>query len=176
VEEPDPRDVRAAMAGDDDAFERLVRAYATPVWRYLRRLVADDALAEDLAQETFLRVHRRLSAFSFSSKFSTWVFAVARNAGIDALRTRARRDRLREALPPPPAPAGPDVGIELATALASLAPSLREAVLLVEVLGLTYRETAEVVGVAEGTVKSRVFRAREQLTAWMSEADGVGDV
>jgi RNA polymerase sigma-70 factor, ECF subfamily len=176
VEEPDPRDIRAAMAGDDGAFERLVRAYATPVWRYLRRLVGDGALAEDLAQETFLRVHHRLSGFSFSSKFSTWVFAIARNAGIDALRSRDRRARLGAALPPPPPAAAPDAGAELTAALASLAPALREAVLLVEVLGLTYRETAEVVGVAEGTVKSRVFRARAQLTAWMAEADGVGEV
>src|SRR6185503_1351136 len=90
VEEPDPTVVRAAAAGDLEAFDALVRMYQQPVWRFLCRLVRDPALAEDLAQETFLRAFRKLDTFAHQSRFSTWLFQIARNAGIDALR---RRDR-----------------------------------------------------------------------------------
>jgi len=120
------RVVRAAIAGDLAAFEALTRAYQTPVWRFLRHLLGDETLAEDVTQETFLRLHQRLPSFTFRSKFSTWVFRVARNAGIDALRSRGRQERLLEALPPPgPAP-GPDLRVEVQAALASLSPKLRD--------------------------------------------------
>ncbi len=86
--EPDPRTLRAAAAGDVDAFDELVEGYRVPVWRYLTHLVADRALAEDLTQETFLRMYRHLDDFAGRSRFSTWVFRIARNLGIDALRRR----------------------------------------------------------------------------------------
>lgn len=168
MEEPDPVVVRAAAAGDLSAFEQLVRAYQVPVWRFLRHLLADPALAEDVTQETFLRAHQRLGTFAFRSKFSTWLFAIARHAGIDALRARRRRDRTEQALPPLPPTADPSLRSEVAASVASLTPLLREAFLLVEVLGLSYREVARAIGVPVGTVKSRVFRARQQLVVWMS--------
>lgn len=171
VEEPDPGTIRAATAGDLAAFETLVRAYQAPVWRFLRHLVRDPGLAEDCTQETFLRIHRRLSSFSFRSKFSTWVFSVARNAGIDALRARQRRDRLVDALPPPaPISDGSD-RVEVAAAVGSLPRKLREAFVLVEVLGLGYREAGEAAGAPEGTMKSRVFRARAHLVSWMQAGE-----
>jgi RNA polymerase sigma-70 factor (ECF subfamily) len=167
VDEPDPAAIRAAMAGDLAAFEQLVRAYQTPVWRFLRHLLGDPELAEDITQETFIRLYQRLPSFAFRSKFSTWVLQVARNAGIDALRGRQRRDRLLAAVPPPASRgSAPEQRAELAAAIASLRPKLREALLVVEVLGLTYREAAVVLGAPEGTVKSRVFQARERLSAW----------
>ncbi len=86
MEEPDPVLLRAATAGDLDAFEALVRLYQQPVWRFLCHLVRDPGLAEDLAQETFLRAYRNLAGFAHQSRFSTWLFQIARNAGIDALR------------------------------------------------------------------------------------------
>lgn len=169
MEEPDPVVVRAAAAGDLGAFEQLVRAYQVPVWRFLRHLLTDAALAEDLTQETFLRAHQRLGTFQFRSKFSTWLFTIARHAGIDALRARQRRTRTEQALLPPPPAADPSLRSEVAASVASLTPLLREAFLLVEVLGLSYREVAQAVGVPVGTVKSRVFRARQQLVVWLSE-------
>jgi RNA polymerase sigma-70 factor, ECF subfamily len=176
VEEPEPVVVRAAMAGDLAAFERLVRCYQAHVWRFLRHLLGDDALAEDVTQETFLRLYQRLPTFAWRSKFSTWVFRVARNAGIDALRSRRRQDRLLEALPAPrPAP-GPDSRAEAWAAVASLSPKLREALLLVELFGFTYREAAEVLRVPDGTVKSRVFQARVRLAAWRSEEGRAGEL
>src|ERR671918_1390015 len=105
VEEPEPALVRAAAAGDLAAFEQLVRAYQQRIWRFLRRLLGDAAAAEDVAQETFLRVYRRLPTYSFESKFSTWVFQIARNAGIDEVRSRDRRARLVERAWPTSRPA-----------------------------------------------------------------------
>ncbi|HEY6415185.1 MAG TPA: sigma factor, partial [Acidimicrobiales bacterium] len=70
MEEPEPALIRAAGAGDLAAFEQLVRAYQEPVWRFLRRLLGDAGVAEDVAQETFLRVFRRLPTFTFEARFS----------------------------------------------------------------------------------------------------------
>jgi RNA polymerase sigma-70 factor, ECF subfamily len=172
VEEPEPAEIRAAMDGDLAAFERLVRRYQAHVWRFLRHLLGDAALAEDVTQETFLRLYQRLPTFAGRSKFSTWVFRVARNAGVDALRAARRHDRLLAELPAArPGPA-PDARVEAMAAVASLSPKLREALLLVEVFGFAYREAAEVLRVPEGTVKSRVFQARVRLTAWREEGSG----
>jgi RNA polymerase sigma-70 factor, ECF subfamily len=166
VDEPEPAVVRAAMAGDLAAFERLVRGYQAHVWRFLRHLLGDAALAEDVTQETFLRLYQRLPTFAWRSAFSTWVFRVARNAGVDALRSARRQERLLEALPPPPPAPPPEARVEARAALSSLSPKLREALLLVEVFGFTYREAGQVLAVPEGTVKSRVFQARVRLAAW----------
>lgn len=171
MEEPDPREIRAAVAGDTAAFERLVRLYQLPLYRFLSHHLGDAAMAEDVTQDAFVNVYRRLETFDFRSKFSTWVFQVARNAAVDAHRRRERHDRIARAARGPHATAGPESGAELTAALGSLVPALREALLAVEVLGLTYQEAAEVLSVPEGTVKSRVFRARVALTAWLSTGE-----
>jgi RNA polymerase sigma-70 factor, ECF subfamily len=167
VQETDPALIRAATAGDLAAFERIVRTHQQHIWRYLRRILDDDT-AEDVAQETFLRVYRRLPTFTFEAKFSTWMFQIARNAALDELRARRRRDRLTAAVPPlPPASSGPgEARVEIEAALATLPIDQREALVLVEVLGLRYAEVATVLAVAEGTVKSRVFTARRHLARW----------
>lgn len=176
MDEPEPATIRAAMGGDVVAFEAIVRHYQVPVWRFLRQLLGDPELAEDVTQETFLRLFRRLPSFAFEAKFSTWTFQVARNAGIDALRSRARQDRIAAALATRPLPSSgtPGLGAEVDAAVASLSPKLREALLVVEVLGLTYREAAHVLGIPEGTMKSRVFQARAQLAAWLEVGEGDG--
>ena len=175
MEEPDPVLVRAAAEGDLDAFDALVRLYQQPVWRFLCHLVADPALAEDLTQETFLRAYRNLGTFAHQSRFSTWLFQIARNAGIDALRHRERGARLLEVVPVADSRPSPEAGAELEAGLAALSPKLREALLVVEVLGYRYREAAIILGVPEGTVKSRVHQARVRLVDWMDdEADDAG--
>jgi RNA polymerase sigma-70 factor (ECF subfamily) len=176
VQEPEPDVVRAAVAGDLAAFEWLVRCYQVHVWRFLRHLLGDSALAEDVTQETFLRVYQHLPTFAWRSKFSTWVFRVARNAGIDALRSRRRHDQLLHALPPPQPEPAPGARAEALAAVAALSPKLREALLLVEVFGFTYREAAQVLRVPDGTVKSRVFQARVRLAAWQAEEGRAGEV
>lgn len=174
--EPDPSTIRSAAAGDAGAFEELVRAYQAHVWRFLRHLVGDAPLAEDVAQETFLRMYSRMHTFRFRCKFSTWVFQLARNAGIDALRARARRERLVRLAPLMDAPPNPESRAEIGAALRSLTPKLREALILVEVFGMTYREASVAVGAPEGTVKSRVFQARERLSAWMAGEERADEV
>ena len=172
--EPDPELIRAAGAGDTAAFEELVHGYQSHVWRFLRHLLGDPDLAEDITQETFVRIYRRMGTFRFRSKFSTWVFQVARNAGIDALRARQRRQRLLEVLGPRPESQPPPVGemrVEIEAALQSLSPKLREAFVLIEALGLTYREAGAAIGVPEGTIKSRVYHAREKLLVWMANSE-----
>lgn len=176
MEEPEPATIRAAMAGDIDAFEDLVRAYQLPVWRFLRHLLNDEHLAEDVTQETFLRLYRHLPTFAFRAKFSTWTMQVARNAGIDALRARDRRDRLADALPDPGTAPGPGLGHEIGDALASLTPRLREPLLLVEVFGMTYAEAAVVLDVPVGTVKSRVFNARAGVHAWFDATEQIEEL
>jgi len=177
VHEPDPDLIRAAGSGDMTAFEDLVRAYQAHVWRFLRHLLGDPVLAEDVTQETFVRVYRKLSSFKFRSKFSTWVFSVARNAGIDAIRSRQRQERLTTAMQPQirvTLPGG-ELRVEIEAALQSLTPKLREAFIMIEALGLSYREAAKAIGVPEGTVKSRVFHAREQLVSWMTSGELADD-
>ena len=174
VEEPDPAVVSAARAGDRAAFEQLVRAYQAPVWRYLRRMLGDRELAEDVTQETFVRVHRRLHTFDGRSRFSTWLFRVAHNAGIDAVRKRDRRGRLT--LVAPTHVPSPERRHELDAALASLPGDLREALLAVEVLGLSYEEAGRMLGAPPGTVKSRVHRARARLLDWLSAGEAADDL
>lgn len=167
--------VRAAVDGDTTAFEELVRIYQAQVFRFLCHLVSDRALAEDLTQETFLRAHQRLPDFAGRSKFSTWVFQIARNAGVDALRSRARREQLLELVRPAAESGGPELRAELNAAVRGLSDKLREALLVVEVLGFTYREAAEMLAAPEGTVKSRVFQARERLAEWMAATEEAAD-
>jgi RNA polymerase sigma-70 factor, ECF subfamily len=164
VLEADPHVIRTAAAGDHRAFEVLVRTYQEPVVRFLTHLLSDRALADDVAQETFLRCYQKLNGYSFEGRFSTWLLRVAHNAGIDAIRGRVRRERL--AGPGAVGPTDPVLRAELIAALATLPERLREPLLLVEVTGLRYREAAEVLGIPEGTVKSRVAHARGQLAAW----------
>ena len=128
MHEPDPGTIRAAADGDLVAFEELVRAYQAQVWRFLRHLLGDASLAEDVTQETFLRVFQRLRTFRYRSRFSTWVFQVARNAGIDALRARARQERLARLVPPPSVVAGADSGTDIVAALSCLSASIRRQV------------------------------------------------
>ena len=175
--EPDPELIRAAADGDTTAFEELVHAYQAHVWRFLRHLLGDPSLAEDVTQETFIRIFRKLGTFRFRSKFSSWVFQVARNAGIDAIRARGRRESLVKTVERGARVSVPseELRVEIEAALQSLTPKLREAFVLVEALGLTYREAGTALRVPEGTVKSRVFHAREKLVSWLTADEEVAD-
>jgi RNA polymerase sigma-70 factor (ECF subfamily) len=174
VREVDPQQVRAAASGDLDAFTDLVRVHQEAVWRFLWQLTGDRTLAEDLAQETFLRAFDRLPTFRFEARFSTWLYRIARNSAMDAMRRRDRLRALPDRLGGQDAAPGPELGTEMTAALASISEELREALVLVEIGGLTCREAAETLGIPEGTVKSRLFHARKRLVAWFS-ADGADD-
>jgi RNA polymerase sigma-70 factor (ECF subfamily) len=168
VHEPDEELVRAAAAGAPGAFEQLVRQCQVPLRRYLRHLVADDALADDLTQDVLVKIHGQLHTYRFESRFLTWVFRIARNAALDDRRADARRRRREERAAVPAAVTDPTVGGEVALAIASLPVELREPLLLLEICGFTYAEVGSLLHIPEGTAKSRVHRAREGIASWYS--------
>lgn len=165
MDHPDVADVVAATAGDVAAFERIVRAMQGPVWRYIIHLIGDPALAEDVAQEVFVRTHRKLHTLRDPDRFVAWLFTLARNAAYDAARSRRRRplELVGDRELPVPHSGDPHLGLEVREALDELEPDLREVVVLIGMLGLSYAEAAGTIGVPEGTVKSRMFRARRVL-------------
>ncbi len=166
----------AAQHGDHRAFTDLVRLCQPDVYRLLAHQVGDGDLALDLTQETFLRAHTKLHTFRGDASFAGWLLRIARNLGVDALRSRNRRTKLTQQLfrraridTAGQTTQLDDTQTELAQALATLPGDYREAFVRVEVLGYKYREAAEVLGVNDNTVKGRVFRARKQLIVWFEE-------
>ena len=175
MDAPDAADVSAAASGDVDAFARLVRATQGPVWRYLVHLVGDRSRAEDISQEVFLRAHRKLHTLKDPNRFLPWVMVTARNAAYDDARKRKRRplELVGDRDLTSTASHDPHLALEVHDALARLDETLRESVVLVGMIGLSYQEAAEAIGVPEGTVKSRAFRARKLLMEML--AAGVND-
>ena len=163
MRDPDPRTVQRARRGDLLAFEDLVRDYQADAFRFAWHLTRDRQLAEDVTQEAFLRAFRFLGGFRGDRKFGSWLFSIVRNCAMDALRRERRGEALWDDRERPRSVADPSARAELAAALEAVSVEHREAFLLVEVFGLSYQETADVVGVAVGTVKSRMFRARQAL-------------
>jgi RNA polymerase sigma-70 factor (ECF subfamily) len=154
--------VQRARRGDLLAFEDLVREFQADVFRFAWHLTRDRQMAEDVTQEAFLRAFRFLGGFRGDRKFGSWLFSIVRNCAMDALRSR-RSDAPWEDQMASRSVADPTARAELEAALRSVSAEHREAFLLVEVFGLSYQETADVLGVAVGTVKSRMFRARQAL-------------
>ena len=160
--EPDPAVVRAARAGDSSAFEELVRAYQADVWRLCLHLVRNEALADDVTQDAFVRAFRFLKRYRGESKFSTWLFSIAHNCAVDEIRRAGRRRRTQELLHAqrPAEPQDPAASMEIRYAIESLPIDLRAPMLLIDIFGLPYREAGRILKLPEGTVKSRVHRAR----------------
>jgi RNA polymerase sigma-70 factor (ECF subfamily) len=157
----------AARAGDRAAAAAFVRCTQADVWRFVAALV-DPGSADDLTQETYLRALPGLTGFEGRSSARTWLLGIARRVCADHIRSTVRRRRLlartvalSPAEPVATDPAGTD--LELAELLARLRPTQRTAFELTQLLGLSYAEAAEVMGVPIGTVRSRVARARSEL-------------
>jgi RNA polymerase sigma-70 factor, ECF subfamily len=167
VNEPDPDVVRAARDGDIDAFEQLVRRYQGDVWRLSFHLVRNEALADDVTQEAFVRLFRFFERYRGESKFTTWLFSISRNCAMDELRKAGRRRKARDRLEAQPEAATSDFrsGIEVREAVGELALDVREPIVLIDMFGCSYKETALILRVPVGTVKSRVHRGREELAA-----------
>jgi RNA polymerase sigma-70 factor (ECF subfamily) len=172
--------INQTLTGQQDAFRLLILRHQRGVFRFLGVLGFRGQAAEDLAQEAFLRAFRHLGGFDPSrAKFSTWLFTIVRNlAANEAARAHHRHaDRELESAPglvdPAPDPLQQALASErqgrLREALARLPDILRTALLLTRVEGLSLEEVAKVEHCAVGTVKSRVFRARELLRAALSQ-------
>ncbi|MGW2236420.1 sigma-70 family RNA polymerase sigma factor [Streptomyces sp. NPDC001759] len=161
----------AARAGDPDAVEYFVRALHRDVLRYVAHLCADPQAVDDLAQETFLRALGSLHRFEGRCSARAWLLSIARRAVIDGYRRASARPRLAdrpdwqlaaEHAQPRDLP-GFDDGIVLMDLLAALPDERRQAFVLTQLLGLPYAEAAALSGCPEGTVRSRVARARATL-------------
>ena len=165
LDEPDPQILSSARNGDADAFEVLVRAYQADVWRLCLHLTGDRNLADDVTQDAFIRVFRFLPRYRGESRFSTWVFAIARNCALDELRRSKRRQVLadRAKMEREVHPVEHASSVEVRDAIAALPLDLREPIVLIDMLGESYKDAARVLGAPEGTIKSRVHRARHQL-------------
>jgi RNA polymerase sigma-70 factor, ECF subfamily len=170
-------------AGDEQSFELLLRKYRTPLVNFLYRMVRNTAVAEDLAQEVFLRVYRAREDYAPSAKFTTWMFRIATNLALNSVRDNRHRqmeismdqpvdlgeDELRALEVPDRAPSAEQ---ELVTrsraqmilkAIHALPEKQRAAVLLHKYQELDYDEIARVLGCSESALKSLLFRAYETL-------------
>jgi RNA polymerase sigma-70 factor, ECF subfamily len=179
LEQPDPDVLRRAQRGDERAFALILRAYETPIFNYVYRIVGDRALAEDLTQEVFVRVFQALPRFSLRCKFTTWLFQVTKNRVLDELRARERRPHSVIAIEDAPRLEIVDPPVErLETieavwrAVRELNPDLKMALLLRDVAGLSYNEIADSLEITLATVKWRIFKAREEVQQALAR-DGI---
>jgi len=163
----------AAGRGDRSALDRFVRASQREVWRLVAHL-ADVGLADDLTQETYLRAIPSLARFAGRATARTWLLSIARRVVVDHIRASRSRPRTTRSVDwteaadqrqaaAHRATAGFEDVVELNVLLDHLDPERREALVLTQVLGLTYAEAAEVCGCPVGTIRSRVARARDDL-------------
>jgi RNA polymerase sigma-70 factor (ECF subfamily) len=170
--QPDPAVLRKAQNGDERAFTIILRTYERPVFNYVLRMVGDRSLAEDLTQDIFLRVFQGLRSFSLRSRFTTWLFQVAKNRVLDELRSAERRPRHLVALEDAPPLESIDTPFEqieamdaVWRAINALNPDLKTALLMRDVVGLSYNEIADTLEITLATVKWRIFKGREEVVA-----------
>lgn len=170
--------VASAARGLDGSFEELVRRYQRPISAYVYRMVGDYEAALDLTQEIFIKIYGSLSRYRPEFKFSTWIYKIAHNAAIDHLRRNAGRERSLVSgsesdnydlpiesggLSPEQQSEREERRIEIETVVRSLPTAYRELVVLRHSQDLTYEEIVDVTGLPLGTVKNRLFRAREMM-------------
>jgi RNA polymerase sigma-70 factor (ECF subfamily) len=174
--QPDLAILRKAQHGDERAFAIIVRTYETPVYNYVLRLTGDKALAEDMTQEVFLRVFQGLSRFSLRCKFTTWLFQVTKNRVLDELRARERRPVASvnlDDIPPLEVVDQPAEQVEaidaLWRAIDHLNDDLKMALLLRDVVGLSYNEIADTLEITLATVKWRIFKGREDVQVSLAQ-------
>ena len=163
--------IRRAQRGDGEAFRQLVEAYQTQVYRLALRMCGESA-ADDVTQEAFLAAWRALPDFRGDCRFSTWLYRLTTNAGIDWLRREKRyrsTDDVTELELPDDAPSLQEQAEQSETqsavrrALSRLSEEHRQVLLLRELQGMSYEEIAGALDLDLGTVKSRIARAREKL-------------
>ena len=173
--------IEAVISGDKNQFDRLVTKYRDKVYRFLVKKVGDTHAAEDLTQDAFLAAFRQLSSFRHESSFSTWLIGIALNLSRNYLnRDRGRKERLiSDEFPTSESSEPNDSALishtegqafaALKDEIHKLPEDLRDALILVAMEGYSYEEVARHVQVPVGTVKSRVWRARETLRGTLKE-------
>ena len=179
--------VERTVAGDQKAFELLVIKYQRRIERLIGRMVRDVDLVEDIAQETFIRAYRALAQFRGDAQFYTWLYRIAVNTAKKALmdlkrdplvsesalrgarddedETSAMENELTSSETPETVLAAKEIAAAVNSAMEALPEELRQAVTLREIEGLSYEEISEGMNCPIGTVRSRIFRAREAISA-----------
>ena len=181
--EVDQQLVARAQRGDTRAFELLVVKYQRKLGRLLSRLVRDPSEVEDVTQEAFIKAYRALPSFRGDSAFYTWLYRIGINTAKNYLVAMGRRaptstgfdneeaegfedaEQLRDSTTPETELLGKEVAATVNSAVAALPEDLRTAITLREIEGLSYEEIANVMNCPIGTVRSRIFRAREAIAA-----------
>ncbi|MBM3390931.1 MAG: RNA polymerase sigma factor RpoE [Betaproteobacteria bacterium] len=179
--EVDQQLVARAQHGDQQAFGLLVSKYQRKLMRLLSRLIRDPAEVEDVAQETFIKAYRALPSFRGDSAFYTWLYRIGVNAAKNFLASQGRRaptrtefdseeaegfedgELLRDINTPERVLLSKQIGETVNAAIAALPEELRTAIMLREIEGLSYEEIADAMDCPIGTVRSRIFRAREAV-------------
>ncbi|HKR02253.1 MAG TPA: sigma-70 family RNA polymerase sigma factor [Pyrinomonadaceae bacterium] len=174
----DPDLVTRAVAGREDGFEELVRRYQRPIAAYVYRMVGDYEAALDLTQEVFIKVYNSLRRYRSEFKFSTWIYKIAHNSAVDHLRRTVNRGQSltgefegeqydlpveSRRLSPEQESERAERRAEVEQVVRALPSAYRELVILRHSHDLSYDEIAEVTGLPLGTVKNRLFRAREVM-------------
>jgi RNA polymerase sigma-70 factor (ECF subfamily) len=176
--------VALARGGEEAAYRELIRRYERPLFSLLYRMVRDRELAEDLAQETFVKALNAIESYRPEFKFSSWIFKIANNAAIDHLRRRELDTLSLEGSPQAETPEAieatalqigdrqespldeveaRELGGQIERAIAQLRPEYRSCILLRHVEGRAYEEIAEILNLPLGTVKTYIHRARNEL-------------
>lgn len=182
MERTDELLMEAYREGDPSAFPALVHRYQSLLFGYLMRMVHNREMAEDCFQETFLRVHEKAHTYRPGAKFKAWLFTIATRITIDRLRHNKRRpetelfesDTAIEAggASPDEATAQSELRKTVQSAIESLPPKQRAALVLSYYQGHTYAETAEIMGCSLGTVKTHTSRALKKLATLLPHPDG----
>jgi RNA polymerase sigma-70 factor, ECF subfamily len=173
-----------ARKGRDTAFRELIRRYERPVFSLIYRMVRDREMAEDLSQDTFIKVLNALDRYDPKYKFSSWIFKIAHNTTLDQLRKKEPQTLSLEGSPhartaeqaetssftavdtaenPEQYTASKEMGFEIEEAIARLRPEYRSVIVLWHVEGRPYEEIAEITGLPLGTVKTYIHRGRNEL-------------
>ena len=178
--------VRKVLQGDVNAFEKLVTEYEKAVYAIAQRMTGNPEDAADMTQETFIKAYNSLGSFRGDSKFSVWLYRIATNVCLDFLRSRSRKptvslsmeddDGEEMQLDIADESASPEMLLErgltrdaVRRGLNALPPDYKQILLLREIQGLSYDEISDVLDLEVGTVKSRIFRARKRLCAFLME-------
>jgi RNA polymerase sigma-70 factor (ECF subfamily) len=181
--------VARSREGDETAYRELIRRYERPVFSLIFRMVRDREIAEDLSQETFIKVLNAINTYRPEFKFSSWVFKIANNTAIDHLRRRELDTLSLEGSPHAATPeameatalqlgtgvasplddvASRELGGEIEAAINRLRPEYRSCILLRHVEGRAYEEIADILGLPLGTVKTYIHRARNELRVMLA--------
>lgn len=160
----------AAVEGNDRALSELVRLTQADVWKLCMAL-GSRGETEDLVQETYLRALKSLHSFRGDSSVRTWLLSVSRNVCADHVRRRERQRRLIERVTPLAADAITPGPVFIDEMIDGLSRDRRDAFVLTQMIGLSYEEAAQALGVPIGTVRSRVARARIELAAVVRQSE-----